>query len=311
MDIQNSGLTLQLLHTLEAVLRTGSVSRAAAELGHTQPAVSVSLRRLRQILDDPLLVRSGSHLVPTARASALQARLPSLLGELTELLATQADFDAGHSQREFSVATADCMQAFFLPRLVSSVEQHAPGVSLRLRALGADFDFGKALEDRRLDAVIGNWPDPPPYLRRRVLFEDRMVCLVRPGHPLVEGPSMDLQTYLKLDHVAPEPYMTSTPGPVDGALAMLGVQRKIKVTVPDFSLAGYVVADSDLVFTSSSHFGSYYADLLGLSVIEAPPELPPMRFFMLWHECSHLDAANIWLRSQIVSVAQASQPPLQ
>jgi DNA-binding transcriptional LysR family regulator len=311
MDLHNSGLTLQLLHTLEAVLRNGSVSRAAAEMGHTQPAVSVSLRRLRQILDDPLLVRSGSHLVPTERASTLRTRLPGLLSELTELLSTHTDFVALQSQREFAIATADCMQAFFLPRLVSAVEQHAPGVSLRLRALGADFDFGKALEERRLDVVIGNWPDPPPYLRRRVLFEDRMVCLVRPGHPLVTGCSMDLQTYLKLDHVAPEPYMTTALGPVDGALALLGVQRKIKVTVPDFSLAGYVVADSDLVFTSSSHFGSYYADLLGLSVIDAPRELPPMRFYMLWHECSHMDSAGTWLRNQIAGVARESQPPLE
>jgi DNA-binding transcriptional LysR family regulator len=301
----HGALTLQLLHTLELLLRTRSVSRTADALGQTQSAVSVSLRRLREALSDPLLVRSGNHLVPTSRAQALEQPLRDLLAQFGQVLRNSTGFDPAVATRSFSLATADCMQSFFLPRLVGHLRALAPHISLQLRPLSAQFDFPRALADGSLDAVIGNWPDPPPHLRQRMLLEDRMICLVRPGHPLADTDALDLATYLRLEHVAPEPFLSSAPGPVDGALARLGAKRRIAVTVPEFGLASYLVADSDLVFTSSSHYGQHYADLLGLRVVQAPPELEPMRFYLLWHDCAQVDPASLWLRQQIAWVGAA------
>ena len=299
----HGALTLQLLHTLDVLLRTRSVSRTADELGQTQSAVSVSLRRLREVLNDPLLVRSGSHLVPTTRALAMEPRLAQLLAEMGQMLRNNTGFSPETSTRQFTLATADCMQSFFLPLLVRHLRVVAPNIQLRLRPLTAQFDFSVALEEGALDAVVGNWPNPPAHLRQRMLIEDRMICLMRPGHPLADRDALDLATYLQLDHVAPEPFLSNTPGPVDGALAQLGVKRHIAVTVPEFGLASYLVADSDLVFTSSSHYGQHYADLLGLLSVDAPAELEPMRFYLLWHDCAQLDPASVWLRQQIAWVA--------
>lgn len=297
-------LSLQLLHTLDVLLRTRSVSRTAEELGQTQSAISVSLRRLREAMGDPLLVRSGSHLVPTARALALEDRLHAALGQMDQVLRAGSGFDPASSTREFSLATADCMQSFFLPRLVSHLRVLAPRLGLRLKPLSPQFDFSRALEDAALDAVVGNWPDPPQHLRRRMLLEDRMICLVRPGHPLAERGSIDLPSYLRLEHVAPEPYLpTSAAGPVDGALARVGAKRHIAVTVPEFGLAAALVADSDLVFTSSSHYGHYHAEQFGLVVLDAPAELEPMRFYLLWHDRAQRDPGAAWLREEVARVA--------
>ncbi len=296
-------LSLQLLHTLDVLLRTRSVSRTAEELGQTQSAISVSLRRLRGAMGDPLLVRSGSHLVPTARALALEGRLHAVLGEMDQVLRAGSGFEPATSTREFTLATADCMQSFFLPRLVAHLRTLAPRLRLRLKPLSPQFDFERALEDAALDAVVGNWPDPPAHLRRRMLLEDRMICLVRPGHPAAERGALDLETYLQLEHVAPEPYLpSSAAGPVDGALAGVGAKRRIAVTVPEFGLAAYLVADSDLVFTSSSHYGHYHAEQLGLVVLDAPAELAPMRFYLLWHDRAQRDVGAAWLRQEIAQV---------
>lgn len=292
-------LTLQLLHTLDVLLRTRSVSRTADELGQTQSAISVSLRRLREVLGDPLLVRSGSHLVPTTRALALEERLHELLGDVHAVLRSSTGFDPATSKRQFALATADCMQSFFLPRLVSHLRALAPRLQLRLKPLSPQFDFAQALEAGTLDVVIGNWPDPPPHLRQRMLLEDRMMCLMRSGHPMADREALDLASYLQLEHVAPDPFLANTLGPVDGALARVGARRHVAVTVPEFGLASDLVADSDLVFTSSSHYGEHYAALHGLRMVEAPAELEPMRFFMLWHDCAQRDAASVWLRQQI------------
>ena len=165
-------------------------------------------------------------------------------------------------------------------------------------------------DGRRL--AVGNWPSPPLNLRRKMLFEEQMVCLARRNHPHVKPPALDLRTYLELGHVAPEPYLAShVPGPVDGAVAMLGFKRAIKATIPDFNLAGQMVAATDLVFTCCRQFGDYYARTLDLEMVEAPPEFPPMRFYMLWHDRTQLDPAISWLREQVESVAREFGQPVQ
>lgn len=155
-----------------------------------------------------------------------------------------------------------------------------------------------------MDLVVGNWPDPPGNLRMRPLFDDAMVCLARQSNPVSMLQKMDLKTYMEQQHVAPEPHLPNELGPVDGALNKLGLARNITITVPEFAMAGYVVASTDLIFTSSTFYAEYYADLLELKIIAAPDELDSMRFYILWHECMQSDAAVNWLKSQIVTVAQ-------
>lgn len=304
-------LSLQQLVTLQLLLKTCSVTRTAEALQQSQPAVSMALRRLREALDDPLLVRSGAGMVPTPKGQQLQSGLQSLLCDLQRLLDAQKPFDPVQASRAYSIATADCMQSFFLPRLGHVLTVHMPQIKLRMRPLNVEFDYELALAAGDLDLVIGNWPDPPAKLRRKVLFQDPMVCLARRDHPRLTSTSLDLQTYLSLGHVAPEPYMAlHIPGPVDGAIAVLGFERMIKATIPDFNMAAQMVAETDLIFTCCRRFGAYYARMLDLQVVEAPPEFPPMQFYMLWHDRMQSDAAHIWFRDQIHGVALEFSAPL-
>ncbi|RMX05925.1 LysR family transcriptional regulator [Corticibacter populi] len=296
-------LSLQSLQVLDTLLRTRSVSRTADTLGQTQSAISVVLRRLRQQLGDALLVRDGNQMVLTQKAQHIHEDLHGRLLALTQLLEARAPFDPDTAQQTFNIASADCVQTLFLPRLASQLRQRAPHIRLRLGTVDPSGGFSADLAEGRLDAIIGNWLNPPEHLRCRKLLEDRMVCLMRPGHAFADREALTLEDYLALQHVAPDLFISSRLGPVDGALARVGARRNIAVTVPEFGLATYLVADSDLVFTASSHYGYYFAELMGLVVVEAPAELDPMQFYLLWHERTQREAACIWLREQIMDVA--------
>ena len=117
------------------------------------------------------------------------------------------------------------------------------------------------------------------------------------------GPAAQPGIQLEIDSIVKQQFGAAIEQVVRETLAQLGVKRHIAVTVPEFGLASYLVADSDLVFTSSSHYGQHYADLLGLLSVDAPAELEPMRFYLLWHDCAQLDPASVWLRQQIAWVA--------
>src|SRR6478736_2230448 len=145
-----------LLRVLATVVEERSVSRAAARLHQTQPAVSGSLKRLREIFGDALLVRDGTAMVPTARAAGLAVQARRALGELEALLVEPEAF-----------VPADA----------------APRFRIELRALGPTFDFERALGDDELDLVIGNWPSPPEHLHISLLLEDELVCLMARDHP--------------------------------------------------------------------------------------------------------------------------------
>ena len=297
-------LDVRLMRTLLLLLTECSVSRTADLLGQAQPTVSLTLKRLRDMFNDPLLVRSGSVLVPTDRGLALRDALEGILIHIDSSLGERARFDPKTAETKFRIVATNCLGTVLLPPLVGAIADVAPNISLDLSPMPEQDDLLSGLSDGTIDAVIGNWPRPPEHLRLSPILTTDIVCLVRPNHRFAGRHSrITLSEYLEEGHLSPTSDRHCHLSPIDGRLIELGKKRRIKATVPEYAIAPYVLAQSDLVFTTGRHFAEQVAQTFPFAVLDAPEELGRMQFYMLWHERKHHSLAQIWLRGMIKTVA--------
>ncbi|TAG47034.1 MAG: LysR family transcriptional regulator [Betaproteobacteria bacterium] len=300
-------LDTQLIRVLYLVLQEKSVSRAADRLGITQPAVSSSLKRLRELTGDQLLVRTRNGMTPTERAMSMMEPLRRALDGIDEVLDRATPFEPRRTTRSLGVGAPDYFDAFFLSNLSATLRSEAPNARLNIRSLSLDIDFERLLEDGDIDVVLGNWPNPPDYLRTLPLFDDEVVCLVNNRHPFAKRGEIKDAEYLKAHHLAPVPYAGGVRGAIDEHLHKLGHRRDIRVSLPYFHVAPYVLTTTDLVFTTGRRFAEPFAKMLPLTVIPAPLGFPPLRFYQLWHERTHESDAARWLRERISAQVKASR----
>lgn len=288
-----------LLRVFCTLMAEHSVTRTAVQLDQSQPAISLALGKLREIFSDQLLVRGRDGMVPTERALALFPRAEALLNDLDTLAESTAAFDFSSSTHTFTIASPDYMAPIFLADLVSALRREAPRVELVIRALGPDFDFESALARGDVDVVIGNWPSPPSYLRRSMLLEDEIVCLMRADHPLAEG-EMGEADYLAAAHIVPVSYSVAHRGVVETHLSSLRLTRARTVALSYFGTAPYLLLHSDLIFSTSRHFAAYFAAFLPLVVKASPIAFPSMTFYQLWHDRTQHSPMHRWLRDAIM-----------
>ncbi|MGC8508354.1 MAG: LysR family transcriptional regulator [Thiomonas sp.] len=296
-------IDLHLIRVLHTVLTESNVSRTALRLGTTQPAVSAALRRLRALTGDELLVRSGNAMVPTAFGASLVEPCACILREAQRLVDGVSNFDAMHSTRQFRLAAADYMDPAFLPELISTLKREAPLCGVDVLPLTASLDYRHALAAGEIDAVLGNWLEPPQDLHLAPLLEDEIVCLVAADHPALRR-GLDLAQYLQAEHVAPSPLRAAGEGVIDQHLHHLGLQRNIAVHCAFFNLIPGLVARSLLLLTTGRRFCQRYVDAgLSVRILPCPVPFPPLTYYLLWHARAHLDAAHRWLRAQVREAA--------
>ena len=294
-----------LLRVLTVLLTERNLTRAAIRLKQSQPALSTALRKLRELFNDELLVRSGNAMVPTPRGLELLEPARAALHEIDKLFVSAQDFDAATTQQQFKIGCPDYLATVFLAGVVREVRRQAPNARLLIHPLGPDFDFERALANGELDIVIGNWPEPPEQLHTTPLLDDDIVCLMAAGHALARG-KMTVQQYLHAPHLVPLPFSAAHRGVIDRHLASLRVTRNARVEVPFFTMAPHMLVGSDLIFTISRHFALHYAGLLPLAVVECPIEFPRMRFYQMWHGRQQATPAHKWLRGVLKDVAAAT-----
>eukprot|EP01041_Mallomonas_annulata_P016122 gene16122-33837_t len=194
-------IDLHLIRVLHTVLTERSVSKAAIRLGMHQPAVSASLKRLRDFAGDPLLVRSGSGMVPTETALRMLEPSASILRAAEMLFSDARGFEPATARNTFRLAASDYLDPLFLPQLVAQIKSHAPMAEIEIHPLSGASDYRTLLAQGDIDVVIGNWPQPPDDLHLGRLFGDEVVCLVGKDHPAVRR-GWDVESWLAAEHIA-------------------------------------------------------------------------------------------------------------
>ncbi len=303
-------IELYLIRVLHTLITERSVSRAALQLQSSQPAVSAQLKRLRELTGDPLLVRAGNGMTPTAVALQLVQPAAGLLQEAERLFSPKIrprGFNPLTSAATFRIAASDYLDPLFLPELVGHLKHVAPQVRLELMPLSGDFDYRRGLAAGDVDLVIGNWLEPPGELHLGRLMSDEIVCLVAEDHPAVRlaaGRGWTVEKYLDCEHVAPTPTFRGARGVIDEHLEGLAVKREIMVRSGHFSLIPLMVAQSLLVLTTGRLFCSRYVDSLPVRIVRCPVAFPPLTYYQLWHDLTHASAGMRWLREQVRDVAR-------
>jgi DNA-binding transcriptional LysR family regulator len=297
-------LDVHHLSILNVLLREQSVSRTAELLDQPQPAISRALRRLRETFGDAILVRCGTGMVLTDAGRAMREPVRKALANLDSLFNIDTSFVPQISDRQFFIASADCLGAVVLPFVASRILAAGPFLRMHARAVGSEFDYAGALESGELDLVFGCWTSPPENLRSSTLCTVDLVCLTRQDHPLARAP-ITLEQYLYARHVVPLATSPSEPGPIDLQLAHRGHRRNVAVTLPEYNMVPYMLMESDLVFTTGRPAAERMAKHFPLTLSPAPPELAPVRFYQLWHERAHDAASSRWLRALSIEAVQA------
>lgn len=300
-------LDLNLLRVFDEVMAERSLTRAARNLALTQPAVSNALRRLRDTLGDELVRRSGQGMEPTPRALLLWPAVRDALRQLQQSLAPSR-FDPAQADTTFVLAMADATAAELVPRLVDIIEAEAPGVSLRVVPL-ATRDPRKLLDDEVIDLAVGYFPAVVADLTAREqvgkavafatqrLYDGEYVCVMRADHPLASGP-LTLNRFCAARHLLVS--FSGRPfGFIDEALATLGRERRVVLTVNQFFTAGRVVANSNLLTVLPRHFVGVTGIADALVLRKLPFAVPAVHVDALWHRRRDQDSAHRWLRDTI------------
>lgn len=304
-------LDLNLLRVFDAIMSEQNVTRAAERLAMTQPAVSNALKRLREALNDELLVRTAHGVKPTQRAEELWPGIRNALSGLEALLAPQT-FNIADTQTTFRLAMADSTASLFLPSLVRAIKASAPGIDLRMLPLTSR-DPGPTLLQSAIELAIGSFPGVVAQLtgseatasaiRHQRLYSGKYVCIMRKDHPLAQG-ELTVDNYCAALHALVS-FSGRAHGPADEALAKLGRQRRVALTVNQFYTVGRVVADSDLLSIIPSHL----VKTIGVSHVitkELPFELPLVHVDMLWHDRDTRKAPHRWVREHLHSIASSN-----
>ena len=291
-------LDLNLLKTLDALLDERSVTRAAQRLSLTQPAVSGMLNRLRDYFDDPLFSRTPHGIVPTLRAQQLSAPVKQILSDI-DILLKPTQFDPLTASLTFTIAATDyALKAVIVP-FIAALRVRAPGIRVRVVPvepvlLSTQFEQGK------IDLALLTPDSTPNNLHSRALYDEEYVCLMRHGHPDA-GKTLTLDRFCAFEHVLVSYEGESFWGVTDEALAGIGRQRQIGLSVSSFLVLPDILATSDMIAVVPARLA--YDDAR-IHVLPSPLPITGFTKSMAWHERTHRDAAHQWLRNLVHETSQ-------
>lgn len=294
-------LDLNLLKALDALLDERNVTRAAARLATTQPAMSGMLTRLRESFDDPLFVRTQRGVAPTQRALELAGPVKLVLSEIGALLQPPT-FEPATASLTLSIAATDyALRAIAVPFL-SALKRRAPHIRVAVRPIEDD-RLQAQLERGDLDLALTTPESTPPDLHARHLFDEHYVCALRQDHPAAAGSRLSLEQFCALDHALVSYTGGGFRGVTDDALTKLGRERRVTLSVTSFLILPEVLRASDLVAVVPRRL---VADRDGLTLFDPPIEIPGFTKVAAWHERTHRDPGHRWLRELLFETCGAA-----
>ena len=291
-------LDLNLLHTLEALLEERNVTRAAARLHLSQPAVSAQLARLRELFGDPLLLPAQRGMRPTAKAEQLLAPLQASLRQLRETLQTSQDFDPAAASMTLRLACTDYAQAVAALPLIQRLRRLAPGIRVAMRHLETS-RLPRQAESGEVDLALISPEDAPPGLHAKPLFEDRYVLIGRQGHPAWRR-GLTLARYLEHEHVVVSLGSGDFSTAVDAALAEQALARRVALSAASFLLVPEIVAQTDYLALMPARLVA--ASRVPLQTAACPFPLGGFGVAMAWHPRNHSHPGQRWIRRQFAEL---------
>ncbi|QMV14314.1 LysR family transcriptional regulator [Vibrio spartinae] len=287
-------LDLNLLVTFEVLMEEKNVSKAAARLHLSQPAVSTQLSRLRDLFNDQLLIPARRGMIPTAKALELTLPLRLALDQVRDTLTTHQNFEPQQADLTVMLACTDYLQSVIGLSIIETLRRQAPNVKVGLRSL----------EPARLEAQLANGevdlalmtPEAaPPALRTRHLYDEVYVLIGRKGHPqLVDD--MSLEDYVRLEHIVVSLDGGKFLTPHDQALKALGYSRNVVLSVATFLIVPELVTQSNFVALVPKRMTLGRTDL---TVVSSPVTSTGFSVGMVWHERTHGHSAHRWVREMI------------
>jgi len=297
-----SEFDLNLLVVFEAVLAEGSISRAAARLDLSQPAVSNALARMRKATGDRLFVRLGNAVVPTPYAQGIADPIRQALASIRNSLSESQGFDPATSERAFAIYVTDLGEVYFLPTLLARLSKLAPGV--RISTLPMPNEAAQdALKSGSVDLAIGNLPDFRAGFYQQRLFPDHYVCAMRRDHPVI-GQRITTRQFAAASHAIATPAGTGH-GVILRTLMEHGLEHRIVLQVQNFLVLPNIVATTDLLAIVPHSVGSQLSRYNDIKLLPVPIPIPPFDIKQCWHERFHDDAGNRWLRQQFAELFTA------
>ncbi|MCA1921953.1 LysR family transcriptional regulator [Buttiauxella noackiae] len=289
-------IDLNLLIAFAVLFREQSVSLAADKLHLGQPAVSGSLARLREMFDDPLFIRSGHRMQPTARATELHSELMPLLEQLQSALFQQAQFNPANAKATVTIGMTDWVEMWLMPQLLPVLREEAPGV--RLNVVASDpFTDSQRLEGGELDMIISVANQSARWMEREQLSAMEFVTLWNPTQLQLEAP-LSAETYAAHQHVLVS-YREASSSHIDTLLARQGLKREISYTTPHFSALPGLLSMMPVLATVPQGLCESWQKTWGLRSSPVPLEMVPFDVALLWHQRHNSDAALMWVRGFI------------
>lgn len=294
-------IDLNLLVVFRAILDQRGVTRAGEVLGLSQPAMSAALARLRDLFNDPLFVRSGTEMKPTAKALELDVPVRAVLEAIRTEVLQRSGFEPAATDRVFTIITPDIGEAHFVPALLDRLARLAPHASLRSIAR-APVAAAAALESGEAQLAIGYFPD----LRKAGFYQQKLfaiphVCMLRRDHPL-RGHHMRLEDFQAASHVVVRP--DGRGHELDHILSPNRMPRKVVVEVSHFLSLPSILESSDLIAVVPLDMAGI-AHRYDLRIMKLPFETTPMDIHQFWHDRFHKDPPNVWLRAQVHEICSA------
>ena len=304
-------IDLNLLVYLDALLRERNVTQAANQLNLSQPAMSNGLRRLRDLFDDPLLVRTSEGMTPTERALELEPVVREVLTTIDRAVQPRSEFDAQHAQRVFRIMASDYAESTLLPSVLGKLRNLAPGLTLDIMT-PSDVSF-LDVERGKVDMVINRFDSMPQSFHQIHLWDDSFTCVLSPENPVLDDFTLD--NYLQANHVwvsktgmgvgvGVNPDDVQRLGWVDVALNKLGKKRQIRVFTRHYQAAMTLAEQNDLIVTLPTRAALLKRNNPRVVLREPPLEIPPLELKMAWSPLLQHNPANKWLRKLIVDTAR-------
>ena len=296
-------LDLNLLLALDVLVEQVNVTKAAEKLDMSQSAMSYALKRLRILLDDPILIRSSRDMEATPYAREVSVAVRQILSEIQSNILEKKPFNPDMVSGDFQIAFSDYVEATLGKSLLARLERLAPGIHIRVNNLVDRADMLDALDGGKIDLLVDASAHHKNWHLKQELYQEEFVCVVDRDFGLSE---MTVENYLKGRHISSS-MQDSVPTLSDKTIAQQKVAQNIVWSTPHLMAIPFLITNSDCIALLPSRLAQKCASLLGLKILPPPPNLTDFTVSMFWHQRNDNIAQHQWLRSQLVEAAQALQ----